>query len=65
MGRKKVLVYEERCNKCGAKPKINEEKSNQNWTVYNLDCACGGRIETDYDKPYYIQIGEKDVRTRV
>ena len=34
------------CNKCGKEPKKNEDKSNQNWKVYdNISCECGGKFK--------------------
>jgi len=35
---------EMKCEKCGKSPEIDEEKSNENWTVYKMDCECGGKI---------------------
>lgn len=53
MRKRKHLNYPMKCDKCGKKPEIDKEKSNHNWTVYQLNCECGGRIQTDFDKPYY------------
>lgn len=37
------------CSKCGKEPKKNEEKSNENWTVFdNKPCEfCGGKLKLD------------------
>lgn len=34
------------CEKCGKTAPIDTEKSNSNWTVYNVKepCECGGRF---------------------
>lgn len=53
MRKKKHLRYPMKCDKCGKPPEIDYEKSNANWTVYSLNCECGGRIHTDYCNPYY------------
>ncbi|MGE7271368.1 hypothetical protein ACQKK5_07900 [Brevibacillus panacihumi] len=38
------------CEKCGAEPKVNEEKSNDNWKVYDTTCAaCGGRVRMVFE----------------
>ncbi len=34
------------CEDCGKEPKRDEEKSNENWNVYNTVCeSCGGKVE--------------------
>ena len=34
------------CEKCGAVPPIDEEKSNSNWKVYKTECdKCGGKAK--------------------
>ena len=37
------------CNKCGKEAEIDKEKSNKNWTVYQLNCKCGGYCELKYE----------------
>ena len=39
-----------KCNKCGKEPSRDK---NGEWEVINLNCECGGRIVTDFSKPYY------------
>lgn len=34
-----------KCNKCGKSPKIDKEKSNAQWDVFDFKCACGGKME--------------------
>ena len=48
--RKKKLMFPMKCDKCGNEPKKEKEGE---WEVFKLDCECGGRIQTDYSKPYY------------
>lgn len=31
------------CDKCGEVMPTKESESNQNWTVYETECPCGGR----------------------
>ncbi|WP_277603134.1 hypothetical protein [Brevibacillus sp. SYP-B805] len=38
------------CEKCGAEPEKNEEKSNENWSVYGLTCSCGGRVRFVFEE---------------
>ena len=55
MGRKKkILMYEMNCDKCGKDPMKDSDKSNENWTVIPMKCGCGGKIIIHYDKPYYV-----------
>ncbi len=49
MSTKKKLMFPMKCDKCGKEP-IKDKKNN--WEVINLNCECGGRIVTDYTKPY-------------
>ena len=37
------------CDKCGTKPSINDDKSNENWIYYDIDepCLCGGKWIVD------------------
>jgi hypothetical protein len=57
MKKKKVLMYEIECNKCGKKAEVDNEKSNNNWTAYKTGkCECGGIIMPNIDKPYYIYV---------
>ena len=51
--KKKKLMYPMYCDKCGKTPNTDKNKSTDNWTVFNLDCECGGRIKIDFDNPYY------------
>jgi DNA-directed RNA polymerase subunit RPC12/RpoP len=38
-----------KCGDCGYIPEPNKEKSNENWTVIDLNCPeCGGRIKMDF-----------------
>lgn len=39
-----------KCDKCGEQPPINEEKSNENWTVFKTSepCECGGDFHLDF-----------------
>ena len=39
-----VNPFEFKCNRCGKRPEKNDEKSNENWSVYNCKqkCPCGG-----------------------
>lgn len=30
------------CRDCGKLMPVDEEKSNENWTVYETHCTCGG-----------------------
>lgn len=50
MTKKKKLMFPMKCSKCGKEP--IKEKSNE-WEVIKLNCTCGGRVETDFTKPYY------------
>jgi len=50
MKEKKKLMFPSRCNKCGKKPR---KENKGDWEVIKLNCSCGGRIETDFRKPYY------------
>lgn len=53
--KKKILVYEIECNKCGKKAEIDKEKSTGKLKVYKLGkCECGGIIMPNLDKAYYI-----------
>lgn len=38
------------CDKCGKEPEKNKEGE---WEVVQLNCECGGRVKTNFDKPYY------------
>lgn len=44
----KELKIEHKCEKCGKPQQRNEEKSNENWDVYdrNQTCECGGKFVT-------------------
>lgn len=44
----KELKIEHKCEKCGKPQPRNEEKSNENWDVYdcNKTCECGGKFIT-------------------
>lgn len=46
----KKLMFPSKCNKCGKEP-LKEAKGK--WEVIKMDCKCGGRIVTDFSKPYY------------
>lgn len=53
--KKKILMYEIECNKCGEKAEADKEKSTSDWTVYKTGkCKCGGIIMPNFEKPYYI-----------
>lgn len=36
-----------KCEKCGSKPPVFKEKSNENWTAYDTskNCPCGGHYK--------------------
>ena len=38
--RKKISVV---CQKCGKPAAVDKKKSTPNWTVYKMECECGGR----------------------
>ncbi len=46
----KKLMFPSKCNKCGKEP-LKEVKGK--YEVIKMDCQCGGRIVTDFSKPYY------------
>ena len=48
--KKKKLMFPRFCDKCGKEPDREREGE---WEVVKLDCPCGGRIKTDFKKPYY------------
>lgn len=48
--KKKRLMFPMKCDKCEKEP-VKENKDN--WEVIQLNCSCGGRIITDFSKPYY------------
>lgn len=50
MAKKKKLMFPMKCDRCGKEP--SKEDKNE-WKVIKLDCSCGGRITTDFTKPYY------------
>jgi len=53
--KKKKLMYEMLCEKCGESPIKDEDQSTENWDVIPMKCLkCGGRIKIDFTKPYYI-----------
>ena len=35
------------CDKCNKKMPIDKEKSNTNWTVYEVKCPCGGKSKIE------------------
>lgn len=37
---KKITIA---CTKCGKPAVVDKEKSTSKWTVYKMDCECGGR----------------------
>lgn len=43
-----------KCGKCGKAPKIDIEKSTENWTVYKTvePCECGGKFEMCFGGEY-------------
>jgi hypothetical protein len=48
--KKGKLMFPMKCTKCGKEP----QRENRNgWEVVELCCPCGGRIVTDFTKPYY------------
>lgn len=47
-------MFSMRCEKCGKTP---DKEKRGNWEVIKLDCSCGGRIITDFTKPYYEPFG--------
>lgn len=47
---KKKLMYPSKCNKCGEEPKRDKQG---NYEIIKMDCPCGGRVVTDFSKPYY------------
>ncbi len=50
MTKKKKLMFPMKCDKCGKEPL---RENSDNWEVIQLNCNCGGRIITDFSKPYY------------
>jgi len=38
------------CEDCGALPPIDNERSNENWTIYITKdrCECGGKFDIDF-----------------
>ena len=52
--KKKALMYEMQCDKCGKDPILDAVKSNGNWNVIPMNCECGGRIKIYFSKPYYV-----------
>lgn len=44
----KMICY---CEKCGKLQPKNEEKSNENWNVYdcNVKCECGGKFVVRFE----------------
>ncbi|GAA0491242.1 hypothetical protein GCM10008986_16660 [Salinibacillus aidingensis] len=37
------------CKDCGELAEVNEEKSNENWIVYDTECKhCGGKVEMKF-----------------
>jgi hypothetical protein len=50
MGKKKKLMFPMKCEKCGKEPQKEQENG---WEVIKMECSCGGRIITDFTKPYY------------
>lgn len=50
MKKKKRLMFPVRCDKCGKEPRKEKEEG---WDIIKLVCPCGGRIVTDFSKPYY------------
>lgn len=45
MKKGKIILYME-CEKCGDPAPLDEEKSNENWSVYkNEPCHCGGKFK--------------------
>ncbi len=46
-----------KCDRCGKEP---EKGKSDNWDVFKLDCSCGGRIITDFTKPYYEHFGNAE-----
>ena len=55
------IKAEMRCNKCGRPHYKNEEKSIEQWSVYDCDakCECGGRfvIWLDGEPNLSLQVG--------
>lgn len=52
--KKKIVFYEIECDKCHKKAPIDNEKTNENWTVYKTGrCECGGIFKFNFDKPIY------------
>ncbi len=51
MPRKKKNVMEMLCDKCKKPQARNEEKSTENWDVYdcNVKCECGGKYTMHMD----------------
>jgi hypothetical protein len=50
MTKKKKLTFPMQCNKCGEEP---QQEKKDGWNVIKLKCPCGGRVVTDFTKPYY------------
>lgn len=50
MKKRKEIKMLSVCNKCGKLQKRNEEKSNENWDVYDCKakCECGGKFVTKW-----------------
>lgn len=46
MAKKQALKMEFKCENCGKSQPKNNEKSNENWNVYdrNQKCECGGKF---------------------
>lgn len=53
--KKKILMYEMKCDTCGKDPKRDDNASSESWNVIPMNCECGGRIKIDFTKPYYVE----------
>lgn len=59
--KKRALMYEMHCDKCGKDPKRDEDMSSESWNVIPMNCECGGRIKIDFSKPYYVDDVKKEL----
>lgn len=50
MPKRKRLMFPMKCDKCGREP---EEDKKESWVVLSMNCPCGGRVQIDYNNPYY------------
>ena len=57
-----MICMECMCDKCGKDPVLDNIKSNGNWNVMPMNGECGGRVQIDFNKPYYVDDVKSEFR---